>query len=97
MRAARCVLAALLMRSGICCANHLQLLWQAVLPLDLTPGSAGTVQRLRPGVPLQMFGQVFTHVFVALIFFQIIMAALLAIKGSFSAILVCILPGSCML
>ena len=37
---------------------------------------------------MQMFGQVFTHVYVALIFFQIIMAALLAIKGSFSAILV---------
>ena len=35
-----------------------------------------------------MWGQVFTHVYVALVFFQIIMAALLAIKGSFSAILV---------
>ena len=35
-----------------------------------------------------MWGQVFTHVYVALLFFQVIMAALLGIKASFSAILV---------
>ena len=35
-----------------------------------------------------MWGQVFTHVITALLLFQIIMAALLAIKQSFSAILV---------
>ena len=37
---------------------------------------------------LQMWGQVFTHVITALLLFQVIMAALLAIKQSFSAILV---------
>ena len=36
----------------------------------------------------QMWGQVFTHVITALLLFQVIMAALLAIKQSFSAILV---------